>query len=186
MAGKHSRRRPWWKRPTTLLGALLIVVVAAAIGVWLATRTPSPSRVGTASTSTPTELPTSTNPPASSVTDAPTTASTSSTTAPATTVAPTTTTVRISPPVSTPDGLTYTISAGTKIAVAAIRACWIEVRPSANGPVTTIETLPAGQTLNLSSPVWIRLGDPTNVQVSAGTTRLQLPRLSADLIIQAG
>jgi hypothetical protein len=91
--------------------------------------------------------------------------------------------VAIGPPVSAPGSLTYAMATGTTIHVVASNPCWIEVRPARGGPVTQVTTLQAGQTLSLSSPLWMRLGNPGNVHVTAGTTDLQLPIGPGDLVI---
>jgi hypothetical protein len=90
----------------------------------------------------------------------------------------------VGPPVSAPGSLTYTMAAGATIKVVASNPCWIEVRTSAGGPVTRVTTVQAGQTLSLSSPLWMRLGNPANVHVTAGTTALDLPSGPGDLVIR--
>jgi hypothetical protein len=93
--------------------------------------------------------------------------------------------VAISPPVSAPGSLTYTLATGTTIKVVASNPCWVEVRATAGGPVTQVTTLQAGHMLSLPSPLWMRLGNPANVQVTAGTTALQLPVGPGDLVIES-
>jgi Domain of unknown function (DUF4115) len=94
-------------------------------------------------------------------------------------------TVAIGVPVGAPGSLTYTMAAGTTIKVVASNPCWIEVRDTAGGAITQVTTLQAGQTLSLRSPLWMRLGNPANVHVIAGTTALQLPIGSGDLVIRS-
>ena len=84
-----------------------------------------------------------------------------------------------------PGSLTYTMAAGTPIKVVASNPCWVEVRAAASGPITHVATLQAGHGLSLPSPLWMRLGNPANVQVTAGTTALQLPVGPGDLVIQS-
>jgi hypothetical protein len=95
------------------------------------------------------------------------------------------TTPAIGSPVAAPGSLTYTMAAGTTIKVVASNPCWIELRPAAGGPVTRVTTLQAGQTLSLPSPLWMRMGNPANVHVTAGTTALQLPTGPGDLVIRS-
>jgi hypothetical protein len=95
------------------------------------------------------------------------------------------TTVAIGPPVAAPGSLTYTMKADTTIKVVASNACWVEVRATAGGPITQVTTLQAGQTLSLPSPLWMRLGNPANVHVTAGTTDLRLPIGPGDLVIRS-
>jgi hypothetical protein len=77
------------------------------------------------------------------------------------------------------------MAAGTTIMVVASNPCWIEVRATAGGPITQVTTLQAGQTLSLPSPLWMRMGNPANVHVTAGTTALQLPIGPGDLVIRS-
>jgi hypothetical protein len=169
MRGKHRRRRPWWQRPGPLL-LIIAVAVGAAAGIWSVTRSlASGTQAVTASTSTSEPLPTSGG-GASSLPE------------PATSLEPATT-VAIGSPVSAPGSLMYTMAAGAPIQVVAVNPCWIEVRDTAGAPVTRVTTLQAGQTLSLTSPVWMRLGNPANVHVTVETTALQLPTGPGDLII---
>jgi hypothetical protein len=165
------RKRPWWKRQ----GPVVVIVAAAlgaAAGVWVATRSGS-AATPAATAPTLTSVPFST-----SNTTATTVAEPSTSLQPRTTVA-------IGPPVAAPGSLTYTMAAGTTIKVVASNSCWIEVRATAGGPITQVTTLQAGQTLSLPSPMWMRLGNPANVDVTAGTTALQLPIGPGDLIIRS-
>ena len=148
---------------------IVAVALGAAAGVWVATRSGS-SATPAATASTSTSVPFS-----ASNTEA-TTAEPSTSLQPPTTVA-------IGAPVRAPGSLTYTMTAGTTIKVVASNPCWIEVRATAGGPITQVTTLQAGQTLSLPSPLWMRLGNPANVQVTAGTTALQLPIGPGDLVI---
>jgi hypothetical protein len=91
--------------------------------------------------------------------------------------------VAIGPPVSAPGSLTYRLATGTTIKVVASNPCWIEVRARAGGPITRVTTLQAGQTLSLPTPLWMRLGNPANVHVTAGTAALQVPVGPGDLVI---
>jgi hypothetical protein len=93
--------------------------------------------------------------------------------------------VAIGPPVSAPGSLTYTLASNTTIKVVASNPCWIEVRARPGGPITQVTTLQAGQTLSLPSPLWMRLGNPANVHVTAGITALQLPIGPGDLVIKS-
>jgi hypothetical protein len=77
------------------------------------------------------------------------------------------------------------MATGTTIKVVASNPCWVEVRAAAGGPITQVTTLQAGQELALPSPLWMRLGNPANVHVSAGTTALQLPIGPGDLVIES-
>jgi RodZ C-terminal domain len=172
MRAKHLRKRPWWKRPApqVVIAALLL---GAAGGVWAATRSgSSATAAATRATSTSVPLPTST-------TGAPTSA------VPSTSVAVSPTTVAIGPPVSAPGSLTYTMATGIAIKLVASNPCWIEVRAAAHGPITRVTTLQAGQALTLASPFWLRMGNPSNVHVTAGSTALRLPNGPGDLIIKA-
>jgi hypothetical protein len=151
---------------------IIAVALCVAAGVWAATRSGSsatPSAGAPTSTSQP--VPTST-------TRATIAAERSTSTASATTVA-------IGPPVSAPGSLTYTMAAGTSVNVVASNPCWIEVRATAGGPITQVTTLQAGHALSLPSPLWMRLGNPANVHVTAGTTTLQLPIGTGDLVIRS-
>jgi hypothetical protein len=91
--------------------------------------------------------------------------------------------VTVGPPISAPGSLTYTMATGLAIKVVASNSCWIEVRATADGPITRVTTLQAGQALSLPSPLWMRLGNPANVHVTAGTTALRLPSGPGDLVI---
>jgi hypothetical protein len=93
--------------------------------------------------------------------------------------------VAIGGPVEAPGSLTYTMAAGTTIKVVASSPCWIEVRATETGPITQVTTLQAGQTLSVPSPLWMRLGNPAHVHVTAGTTALQLPIGPGDLVIRS-
>jgi uncharacterized protein DUF4115 len=170
MRGMHKRRRPWWKRPGALI-LTIAVALGAAAGIWSIARPGAAgTRAATASTSTSEPLPTSNGGTPSSVPK------------PATSLEPTTT-VAIGSPVSAPGSLTYTMVAGAPVEVVASNPCWIEVRDGAGGPLTRVTTLQAGQTLSLTSPVWMRLGNPANVRVTVRTTALQLPTGPGDLVI---
>jgi hypothetical protein len=186
MRGKHLRKRPWWKRPGPLV-VILAVLLGAAGGAWAATRSGSSATAAAkASTSTSRPLPAaSTGATTGATTGARTGATTSA--APSTSVLalPSPTTVTVGPPVSAPGSLTYTMASGMAIKVVASNSCWIEVRTIAHGPITQVTTLQAGQVLSLPSPLWIRLGNPANVHVTAGTTELQLPSGPGDLIINS-
>jgi hypothetical protein len=86
---------------------------------------------------------------------------------------PTTTTFR--PPVIKPDLVTYTFPAPTRVTLEASGDCWVEARPSANGKILSAVILIAGHKEAFMSPVWLRLGNPPNVQVTAGRMLLQVP-----------
>jgi hypothetical protein len=77
------------------------------------------------------------------------------------------------------------MATGMAIQVTASNPCWIEVRATAHGPITRVTTLQAGQTLSLPSPLWMRMGNPANVHVTAGTTELRLPDGPGDLVINS-
>jgi exo-beta-1,3-glucanase (GH17 family) len=139
-------------------------------GAWTATRSgSSASPAATASTSTSKRVPASTT--GATTLSAPSTST------------PSPTTVAIGPPVSAPGSLTYTMAAGTSIKVVASNPCWIEVRAAVGGPITRVTTLQAGQTLSILSSLWMRMGNPTNVHVTAGATTLQLPDGPGDLVV---
>jgi hypothetical protein len=93
------------------------------------------------------------------------------------------TSVELQPSASTDSSFTYTLPAGSPVVVAALQPCWIEVRDSAESPVINETTLQSHQTVTLTSPVWIRFGDPTHVRVTTGSSPLRLPSLSGELII---
>jgi Domain of unknown function (DUF4115) len=173
MRAKHMRKRPQWKRQGPVVVIVALAVLVAAV-VWAATRSDSSATpAATASSSTSTSLPL----PASTI-EATTVSEPSTSLQGSTTVA-------IGPPVEAPGSLTYTMAAGTTVTVVASNPCWIELRASAGGPTTQVTTLQAGQTLSLSSPLWMRLGNPANVHVTAGTTALQLPNGPGDLVIRS-
>lgn len=70
----------------------------------------------------------------------------------------------------------YQLSDVAPITVSASGRCWVEVRSAdASGPVVHESTLVAGDTLRLTGPVWIRLGNPTAVRITAGSTTLTPP-----------
>jgi hypothetical protein len=158
----------------------LVIAVAAAltIGIWLRSQPKSSTAVAITTSTTV----------ATNSTEAPLTGGPSSQAAPtnpvptSTSVLPSTTTV-IGTPVSIPGSITYTVAAGTPIKVVALSRCWIEARVAAGGTILTNAILQAGQATTFSAPIWLRLGDPTNVRVTAGGTALQLPALSGDLIV---
>lgn len=158
----------------------MVAVIAAAVSAWLGTRGPSrsakapPQSPATSAQAAPS---TSAAPTTAAATSAPTVASTVTSTAPPTTA------LSIAPPVTKAGSVTYTIPAGTPIDVAATRACWVEARAGAGGPVSHVGTLQAGQSLTLASPVWIRMGNPANLRVTAGGTPLQLPVGPGDLVV---
>ena len=182
MRAKHLRKRPWWKRPAPLVVIVVVLVLGAAGGVWAATRSGS-SATAAARASTSTSRPSPASTAAATTLAVPPTASTAST--PSTLAALSPTTVAIGPPVSAPGSLTYTVATGMAIKVVASNPCWIEVRTTRQGPVTRVTTLQAGQALTLATPLWIRLGNPANVHVTAGTTALRLPSGPGDLVIQS-
>jgi hypothetical protein len=87
-----------------------------------------------------------------------------------------TTTTTISPSVKRPDSVTYTLSAPAQVTVAATADCWVEARAgSVKGKAISVMILRAGQHESFRAPVWLRLGNPTAVRVTAGTTALELP-----------
>jgi hypothetical protein len=151
---------------------IVVLALGAAGGIWAATRSGS-SATPAATASTSTSVPFSTSTTAAAAVAAPSTS------------LQTPTTVAIGPPVSAPGSLTYTMAAGTTIKVVAANPCWIEVRPAAGGPITQSTILQAGQTLSFPSPLWMRLGNPANVSVTAGTTVLQLPIGPGDLVVKS-
>jgi hypothetical protein len=106
-----------------------------------------------------------------------------STLPPTTISVPSPTTVVVGPPIKAAGSYTYTVAAGTPITITAGNQCWIQARTKANGPILADVILRAGQARSFVSPVWLRLGDPTNVRVTAGTTSLPLPALSGDVSI---
>jgi hypothetical protein len=60
--------------------------------------------------------------------------------------------------------------------VAATADCWVEARASSiKGKVISAMTLRAGQHESFRAPVWLRLGNPPAVRVTAGTAALELP-----------
>ncbi len=151
---------------------IVVLALSAASAAWAVTRSGSSATpAATASTST--------SEPFSSPTAAATTLAAPSTSVQSPRI------VAVSPPVSAPGSLTYTMAAGTPIKVVASNPCWVEVRAAASGPITHVATLQAGHGLSLPSPLWMRLGNPANVQVTAGTTALQLPVGPGDLVIQS-
>jgi hypothetical protein len=157
---------------------IAVVAVGAVGGVWEATRSGSSAPpAAAASTSTSVTFPASTT-EAITVPETATSPQRSTSPQPSTSLA-------ISPPVSAPGSLTYTRAAGTTIKVVASNPCWIEIRASAVGPITRVTTLQAGQTLSLSSPLWMRLGNPANVHVTSGTTAFELPSGPGDLVIRS-
>jgi hypothetical protein len=165
------RKRPWWKRQVPVV-AIVAVTLGAAAGVWWATRSgSSPTPAATASTSTSVPF-------SASNTEATTVAEPSTSLQSPTTVA-------VGVPVGAPGSLTYTMAAGTTIKVVASNPCWIEIRATTGGAISQVTTLQAGQTLWLRSPLWMRLGNPANVHVTAGTTTLQLPFGPGDLVIRS-
>jgi hypothetical protein len=106
-------------------------------------------------------------------------------TIPPSTVPVTSTTV--SPPVpvtATSSTVTYKLPAGTPVTISARGPCYVEVRRDATGPVIDARTMNAGDTKTYTSPVWIRLGDTSQVSVVAGSTALTVPAIApGDLII---
>jgi cytoskeletal protein RodZ len=122
------------------------------------------------------------SPPVSRAT---TTTATTSTTTTSTSTATATTPRAISAAVSAPGSVTYTVAAGTTVKVTATGPCWMEARPRQGGPVTLQTTLKVGQSEMFTAPVWIRFGNPTLIQATAGTTRLHLAAdAPSDLILQ--
>jgi hypothetical protein len=75
------------------------------------------------------------------------------------------------------------VAAGTPVTVVAVNRCWIQARTSANGRILADVILQPGRTMSFPSPVWLRIGDPTNAKVMAGPTALQLPVLAGNLNI---
>jgi hypothetical protein len=119
----------------------------------------------------------------------PTTLPPPTTVAPPTTVPrspPSATTTTVAPPVLAPGSVTYTLPVRTRVTVAATGDCWVEARPQAGGPVLSVLTLSAGQSETFPAPVWLRLGDPDTVSVTAGSLVLQKPTDgSGDVIVQS-
>ena len=180
MSGKHSRRRPWWRR--WWLPAAVAVVLLGAAGAWAVSRSGSGSAPprSSATSASVTSVPGSAGPGATTAGTA-TPATTTGVAVPTTAAAGPTTTLAVGPPSSTPGTLSYTVPAGTAVVVSASNPCWIEVRDRAGAPITHVTTLQSGQSLALVSPVWMRLGDPLNVHVTAGGAPVALPRHSANI-----
>lgn len=163
---------------------LVAVLVAAGAGGWWwhssQARSPTVS-AGTVSTTVVTFRPVAPTLSTPATTAAP---------APSTTTVPRTrssvtpsTTIAVGPPIKAAGSYTYQVAGGTPIVVAARNRCWIQARISANGRVLADVILQAGRTMSFTAPVWLRLGDPTNVGVMAGATALQLPVLAGNLNI---
>jgi hypothetical protein len=97
--------------------------------------------------------------------------------------APTTSLSGLPAPVVGTDSITYTLPAGTTVVISASGACWVQVRDTATSPVRRDVTLKAGEHLSLSTPAWIRFGDPTNATATMGSSTLRLPALSGQLVV---
>jgi hypothetical protein len=161
---------------------IVLAVVVVGVVVWtISDRHGTRTADAPSATTVPTTAPVPTDPPpAPSTTVAPPTSNPAPTT---TTVSPPAPAGTVPPPVVGTDSITYTLPAGTPVLVTAVNPCWIQVRPSASGPVSQEEILPAGQQLSLPSPVWIRFGDPSSARATVGSTPLRLPRLSGQLVV---
>jgi hypothetical protein len=97
---------------------------------------------------------------------------------------PTTTTPRISDPLLGPGSVTYTVAAGTGVRVVANGRCWIQARRGgASGPQLDDVILKTGDVKSYTAPVWIRVGNTTQVTVTAGSTVLQLPPVTGNLTV---
>ncbi len=147
-----------------LFGALVVVLAVEGLAIGLRsaklhTGAPLPAPVGALTTTTVSAMPI---------------------------VQPVTTTTAPRPPVSAPGSLTYRLPANIRITVSAQQDCWVEVKTSANGRVLFEQTLGPGQRKSWRSPVWIRFGNPSVVDVTAESRRLQLPTDGpGDLIVQS-
>lgn len=92
----------------------------------------------------------------------------------------------VSDPVVTPDVVTYSLRAGTQIAVTATGDCYVEARPDAAGQTSYQGTLRAGQGHTFASPVWLRFGNPTKVTAKVEGTVLRMPADGpGDLVIRS-
>jgi RodZ C-terminal domain len=97
----------------------------------------------------------------------------------------TTTTTRpaVSPPVTGPGSVTYTVPGGTVVRLVANGRCWIQARRGSSGPVLDDVILKPGDTKTYTAPVWIRIGDTSQLTVKAGSTDLELPPVTGNLTI---
>jgi hypothetical protein len=99
------------------------------------------------------------------------------------------TTTTTKPAVSAPEigtgSVTYTVRAGTAVQVVANGKCWVQARRTSSSPVLDEVILQAGEVKTYTAPLWLRIGNTTKVTVTAGTTRLQLPPTTGDLIVDA-
>jgi hypothetical protein len=73
-------------------------------------------------------------------------------------------------------GSVYQLAGASPITLSTSGRCWVEVRSGgATGPVIHEATLPAGSTEVLDGAVWLRLGNPSAVQITVGSTTLTPP-----------
>jgi RodZ C-terminal domain len=98
----------------------------------------------------------------------------------------TTATPAVSPPVAGPGSVTYTVAAGTVVRVVAYGRCWIQARQGSSGPVLDEVILKPGDIKTYTAPVWIRIGDTSQLTVKAGSTEVELPPVTGNLTINTG
>ena len=73
-------------------------------------------------------------------------------------------------------GSVYQLSDSAPITLTTSGRCWVEIRSgNSSGPVIHEATLVAGSTEDLSGPVWLRLGNPTAVEITVGSTTVTPP-----------
>ena len=92
----------------------------------------------------------------------------------------------VSAPIVGPGSVTYTVAAGTVVKVVATGRCWVQARRGSNGAVLDDVILKAGETKSYTSPLWMRIGDTSKLTVTGGSTRLQLPPTTGNLIVNPG
>lgn len=98
------------------------------------------------------------------------------TTTSSTTTSPAVTTAQVKLVSSSVGVSVYQVPKATPITLVATGPCWVEARSGdTTGPVVYTATMQAGATQSLTGPVWIRLGNPTAVKVTAGGTTVSPP-----------
>lgn len=98
------------------------------------------------------------------------------TTTSSTTTSPAVTTAQVKLVSSSVGVSVYQVPKATPITLVATGPCWVEARSGdTTGPVVYTATMQAGATQSLTGPVWIRLGNPTAVKVTAGGTTVTPP-----------